>query len=152
MRLSRWKCLPFVFTLALACNDGTGPPSITDVYVLESVNSTPPPVLIHSRDGYTTTVIWSTLSFDDAGMATLVERMLRTSPNDPPTDQTYTTRYSFRTTEENILFDYSPPCPPNALCVAPPIGTVAGSTLTLFYPGNPPFRPPSLFRLAFAPD
>ncbi len=149
MELSRWKCLPLVFTLQLACADPTTPPSVRGVYLLESVGGSPLPAVIHAGNGYATTVIWSTLSFGPAETATLIERLRRTSPNDPPAESNHTTGYSYRITDEGIRFDYWPPCPPNALCVEPPVGRVNGSTLTLLY-GDPAFRPSSLFRLTDA--
>ena len=153
MHLSRWICLPLVLTVTLACSDGTAPPpSILDEYFLESVDSRPLPATIHSQGGYTTTVIWSALAFDDAGNAGLVEHMRYTSPNDPVTEQTHTTIYSYNVSGRLITFNYSPPCPPNANCVAPPTGTLDGTTLTLSWGGSPPWRPPALYRLAVRID
>jgi hypothetical protein len=146
MRLFSWKCLPLVFTV-LACQDGTAPPSTSGAYVLESVGTRPLPATIHSGEGYATIVLWSTLSFDQAGHAVLVERMRLTSPNAPATEVTHRTDYSYRVTGERITFDYSPPCPPNALCVEPPRGELGTSSVLLFWSGNPPWRPPAFYRL-----
>jgi hypothetical protein len=147
MRLFGWRHLPLVLTLLLACDDGTAPPpAITARYGLESINGSPPPVTIHSRDGYTATVIWSTLSFDAAGKAALVERMRYTYPDEPPIEVTQTTGYSYRTVGNTIEFEYSPPCDDIAVCIGPPTGEMAASSLTLVFPGNPPYRPASLYR------
>ncbi len=149
MRLSGWKFLPHVFTLAPACDDGTAPPpQLRGNYVLESINSSPPPAIVLSREGYTTTVIWSTLDFDAGDYAILVQRIRYASPNAPPTEVTHTTRYSYRFNGESIAFDYSPPCPANALCVAPPTGKVDASTVTLFYAADSPFTGVSVYRLS----
>lgn len=149
MRLARWKILPLVFTIPLACNDGTAPPpSTSGQYVLETVGGRSLPAIVHSGEGYTTTVIWSTLTFDAAGIAVLVERLRYTSPNDPATEVTHRTDYSYRVTGDRIAFDYSPPCPPNALCVEPPSGKLGNSSLILSWSGNPPWRPQALYRLA----
>jgi hypothetical protein len=149
MRLSRWQFLPVVLTLSLGCGEGTAPPEISGVYLLESINGQPLPRIIHDSEGYTTTVVWSTLTFDAAGHAALVERIRQTSPGNPQTEITQTTGYAYHFIGDSIAFDYSPPCPPDALCIGPPAGRVVdGSTLHLSYPGDPPFRPVSVFRLA----
>lgn len=146
MRLSCRKCLPFVFALPLACHDGTAPPpSILGFYVLESINSQPLPAIIQSGGGDTTTVFWSNLNLDGAGNAVLLEHIRHAHLNSA-TEATYTTGYLYRVIGDSIAFDYSPPCPPNALCVGPPVGKLANSTLTLSYGGSPPFRLPSFYR------
>lgn len=148
MRLARWKILPLLFSLPLACSDGTAPPpSTSGDYVLESVGSRPLPATIHSGEGYATIVLWSTLNFDPTGRAVLVERMRHTSPNDPPYELTHRTDYSYQVTGDHIAFDYFPPCPPNALCVEPPTGTLGTSSLVLSWSGSPPWRAPALYRL-----
>jgi hypothetical protein len=148
MPLSRYQFLPLVLTLALGCADGTAPPEISGFYLLESINGQALPRTIHDSDGYTTTVVWSTLTLDAAGYAALVECVRQVSPNNPQTEITHTTGYAYHFDGENVVFGYSPPCPPNALCIGPPAGRVVnGSTLVLSYPGDPPYRPASVFRL-----
>lgn len=148
MRVSRWTILSLMFSIPLACSDGTAPPpSTTADYVLESVGGRPLPATVHSGGGYATMVIWSTLDFDEAGTAVLVERMRHTSPDEPAYEATNRTDYSYRVTGDRITFDYFPPCPPNALCVEPPTGTLGTSSLVLSWSGNPPWRAPALYRL-----
>ena len=151
MHVSRWISLPLAFTVTLACHDGTAPPpAILEEYFLESVDGRPLPATVHVRDSYTTTVIWSTLTFDDAGNARLVERMRYTSPVDPAIEITHTTNYSYEASGTLITFDYF--CSDTAVCVGPPTGALAGTILTLSWSGNPPFRAPALYRLAVRVD
>jgi len=147
MSISRLKILPLFFLLPLACGDfGTAPPPSSGDYFLESVDGRPLPATIHSGEGYSTIVLWSTLSFDATGHAVLVERMRHTSPNEPAYESTNSTDYSYQITGDQIAFNYSPPCPPNALCVGPPTGTRGTSSLTLSWSGSPPWREPALYR------
>jgi hypothetical protein len=150
MRLSCQKLFFLSLAFTMGCNDSTAPPSTTGVYMLESINGQPPPTNIFVGAEDTTTVFWSTLTFDASGHAVLVERMRHAHP-DEATEGTYTTRYSYRISGDEIIFDYSPPCPPNALCVEPPKGVVTGTQLILSY-GTPPFRPPSVYRLTVRMD
>jgi hypothetical protein len=145
MRLSCQKLFFLSLAFMMACSDSTAPPSTTGVYVLESINGQPPPINIFVGAQDTTTVLWSSLTFDAAGQAVLVERMSHAHPGEV-TVGTYTTSYSYRISGDEIIFDYSPPCPPNALCVEPPKGVAIGTQLILSY-GTPAFRPPSLYRL-----
>ena len=52
------------------------------------------------------------------------------------TDVTDTTNYTYQIDGSAIAFDYSPPCPPNALCVAPPKGTIVDSHIYLDMSGG----------------
>lgn len=145
MPLSCQKAFVLTLALTMACHESTAPPSTTGVYVLESINSQAPPTNIFVGAEDTTTVFWSTLTFDAAGHAVLVERMRHAHPYGA-TEGTYTTGYSYRLSGDRIVFDYSPPCPPNALCIEPPVGTIVDSKLILSY-GSPAFRPSSVYRL-----
>lgn len=150
MHLSCQKAFILVVALTTACNESTAPP-ISGAYVLESIDGQSLPANIQAGGGDTITVFWSTLSLDAAGNAELVEHIRYVHPNSPPGEGTYTTGYVYRVTGNrvighNVAFDYSPPCPPNALCVEPPVGKIVGNTLTLFY-GSPAFRPPSFYRV-----
>ena len=152
MRVSRWTILPLVFTIPLACSDGTAPPpAILEEYYLESIDGRPLPATIHAGDGYTTTVLWSILSFDVAANARLVEGVRLTSPTDPPTEITRTTEYSYEVTGNHIAFDYRLGCQDTEVCVAPPTGTLDGTTLTLSWSTDSPRRS-ALYRLAVRID
>jgi len=66
-------------------------------------------------------------------------------------DVTYTTTYTYKITGDQIQFDFSPPCPPNALCVEPPKGTITESGLSLARYGAYSGIVYN-FRLVFRPD
>lgn len=152
MLFSCQKALLLVAVSTVACHDSTAPPvSILGSYALLSINGQGLPAIIQSGGGDTTRVFWSILTLDGAGNATIDEKTRRTRLNQPATEAIATSRYSYRVIGDSIAFDYSPPCPPNALCVGPPGGKLSGSTLTLSYSGNPPPRPPSIYRL-LGPD
>jgi hypothetical protein len=151
MRLSCQKAFVLVVALTMACRETTAPPHAGS-YTLESINSQPLPANIQAEGGDTITVISSFLTLDAAGKAQLSEHIRYVHPNSPPGEVTYTTSYSYRFTGtsviegQNIVFDYSPPCPSNALCAKPPIGWLLGSTLILSYGETPQSRPPGVYR------
>ena len=149
MILSRWKYFVLVLGLPFACDSTALDPLTSDVYVLESVDGSPPPRVIHSNEGYSSTIVWSTLRLEEAtATAVLVERVHSTFPDAPATDATETRRYAYQVEGEDVLFSYRPPCPPNALCVAPPTGKLGPSTVTLSWGDFQPLRSPALYRLA----
>ena len=150
MNLSCQKAFILVLTLTIACRESTAPP-ITGAYALESINNQPIPANIQAEAGDTITVIWSDLTLDASGKAQLSEHIRYVHPGSPPGEVNYTTGYSYRVTGrdvigQTIIFDYSPPCPPNALCAEPPFGRFVGSKLVLFWGTSPSSRPPSVYR------
>ena len=136
MRLSCEKASVLALTLTIACHDSTAP-SPRDSYLLESVNGQPVPTVIRAGGGDTTTLFWATLTLDAAGKAEIVAATRRVSTSAPPREATDIARYSYRVFGDSIAFDYSPPCPPNALCVRPPYGKITGLTVNLFLGANP---------------
>lgn len=153
MQLSRWICLPLLLTVTLACSDGTAPPpAIANEYYMESVDGRPLPTTINSEGGYTTTVLSSFLVFDVAGKAQLVERVRLTSPSDPATETTHTQEYSYEISGNRIAFDYLQWCRDTTVCVAPPTGTLDGTTLTLSWSISWRSRRSALYRLALRID
>jgi hypothetical protein len=150
MRLSCQKAFVLALPLTMACNESTAPP-IASSYILESINSQPLPANIQAGNGDTITVIASSLALDGAGRAQLSEHIRYVHPNSPPGEDIYTTGYSYRITGsriigQSIIFDYSPPCPPNALCVEPPVGRFVGSRLILSWGNYSYSRPPSVYK------
>jgi hypothetical protein len=152
--LSCKKAFLFAGALTMACYESTAPPPFAaNVYLLESIDGRPLPASIVAEPGDTISIIWSTLSLTGAGNAVLVERLRIVHPNTPPTQLTQTNTYVYHVTGHSILgddltFDYSPPCPINALCAAPPSGKLLGTTLVLSYGDLPGARPPSFYRRA----
>ena len=155
MRLSCQKAFILVAS-TIACSQTAAPPT-SGSYVLESINDQPPPANIQAEAGDTITVLSSSLTLDGLGRAQLSEHIRYVHPNSPAGDVTYTQGYSYRLTGsrvigQSIIFDYSPPCPPNALCAAPPEGRFSGFKLILTYGSTPGSRPPSVYRSTVAVD
>jgi hypothetical protein len=149
MGLSCQQAFLLVLPFTIACNQSTAPP-IAAHYVLESINNQPLPANIQAGEGDTITVISSSLTLDGAGTAQLMERIRYVHPGSPPGESIYTTGYSYRISGSRIIgqtvvFDYSPPCPPNALCAEPPVGRFMGSKLILSWGTTPSSRPPSVY-------
>jgi hypothetical protein len=156
MRLPRQKAFFLVVASTMACSQTAAPPT-SGSYVLESINGQPVPANIQAEAGDTITVLSSSLTLDGFGRAQLSEHIRYVHPNSPPGEQNYTTGYSYsikgsRIVGQIIVFDYSPPCPPNALCVAPPQGRFSGFKLILTYGTTPGSRPPSIYRSTVAVD
>lgn len=153
MRLLSPKALLIGTAFTIGCHESTAPPSsVAGYYLLQSVNNRGLPADIQAGDGDTITVFWSTVSLDGAGKAVLTEHLRFVHPNTPASEGDFTTRYVYHVTGDDLIghtlaFDYSPPCPANALCVEPPVGMVTGSSLTLSY-GTSAYRPPSFYRRA----
>ena len=146
MRLSCLKALLPVVALTTACHEATAPPA-PGLYVLETFNNQPLPTVINAGGGDTITLFWATLTLDGTANAMIVAHSRQVDPTSPPREATDTARYSYRIVGDSIAFDYSPPCPINALCVMPPYGKVTSSTVTLFLGGSPGARPTYFYRL-----
>jgi hypothetical protein len=131
MRLFRQKALLLVGVLTTACHDTTSPPTQPGFYSLESFNNQPLPIVVYAGGGDTITLFSAILVLDGAAHAMIATHSRQVHPSLPPRDATDTARYTYRVVGDSIAFDYSPPCPPNALCVAPPYGKSTSTTLTL---------------------
>src|SRR5207253_4485392 len=77
------------------------------------------------------TVISAALLLETSGLATIIEHRRQMA-----VDVTDTIFYFKQKTAYEIQFDYSPPCPINALCIAPPKGTITGSRVLLDMSGG----------------
>lgn len=150
MHLPRQKCLLLIGVMTTACHEATAPPAPAPAieYMLESFNTQPLPAVINAAGGDTTTLFSATLFLGRASNAMIVAHSRQVHPTLPPRDATDTVRYSYVIVGDSIAFDYSPPCPPNALCVMPPYGKVTSLTVTLFYSGGSPgARPTYIYRM-----
>ena len=132
MRLFRQKALLLVGVLTTACHETTSPPTQPGLYSLESFNNQPLPTFLNAGGGDTTTIFSAILVLDGAANAMIATHSRQVHPNTPPRDATDIVRYTYRVVGDSVAFDYSPPCPPNALCVAPPYGKSTSTTLTLY--------------------
>ena len=151
MQLFCRKCLVLVFAIPLACRERTTtPPVYSPPYLLHTVGDQPLPAVLYATPGDTTTVISGYISLSDAGTAEISERIRAVRPGFPPTTTDSKGTYRYVIIGDSVAFSYLTPCPPNALCVAPPVGKISGLKLTLSF-GNPPWRPPFQY-IRWLPD
>jgi hypothetical protein len=153
MSLSCQKVFLVAAALTMACRESTAPAAVAGAYRLENIDGRPLPANIQAGQGDTITVLWSTLFLDGAGNAALTERLRIVHPGAPAFERLQSTGYLYTITGHGILgddvsFEYSLPCPINAICVGPPTGRVLGTTLILSYGGFQGARPQSFYRRA----
>ena len=125
MNLSSRKFFFLALALVIACRDSTGPAVVLAQFELTDINGRALPT--PQANTPTPIILSSTVTLDEAGNATIIER--RTEGGGA--EVTYTSHYTYTITGDQIEFDYSPPCPPNALCAAPPKGTFLLDRLSL---------------------
>ncbi len=117
--------IAFTVVSAVACGDPAAPvPPVA--YRLDNVSGRPLPTFI-SPIPEEAIIIGASLELDATDRATLTELLRQMSG----AVVTRTNNYTYTITGNQIQFDYDPPCPPNALCVEPPRGTIAGDELSL---------------------
>ena len=126
MRLSCKTVLVGVIASIVACNDIASPPTPPAGYVLDNVNGRALPTFV-SPIPEGPTILSATLQLNASGTASLTEFRREMDG----THLNSTTNYTYLIAGNQIQFDYDPPCPPNALCAAPPKGAIGGARLTL---------------------
>jgi hypothetical protein len=102
-----------------ACTDSTAPERLTARFVLNDINGRVLPTYQAPTPGLTPTILSGTLTLDNSGQAIIVEQRRLFDG----TDITLTTNYTYEIKGSSIVFSMLEPCPPNANCIAPPIGT-----------------------------
>ncbi|MFL5611663.1 MAG: hypothetical protein ACJ78G_13240 [Gemmatimonadaceae bacterium] len=125
MRLSCKKLFMGVIAASFACHDPVAAPP-PDAYALANINGRPLPTFVLAIPE-APTITSAVLLLERSGRARLTEHRRDMGG----TDLTYTSNYTYKINGNNIQFEYNPPCPPNAICVAPPSGTIASSRLLL---------------------
>jgi len=125
MHLSCKSVFVAAMLATLGCNDVTAP-KLPAGFFLENISGRPLPTFV-SPVPEAQTVIWASLQLAADGKANLTEARHDMTGG----DVVFTTTYTYQINGNQIQFDYDPPCPPNALCAAPPRGTISGSRLTL---------------------
>ena len=126
MRLSGKTVFVAAMLATLGCDDVTAPPKLPAGFSLENISGRPLPTFV-SPIPEGPTVIWASLYLAADGKASLAEARHEMTGG----DVVFTATYTYQINGNQIQFDYDPPCPPNALCAAPPRGTISGSRLTL---------------------
>jgi hypothetical protein len=127
MHLSSRKAFLFTLALVIACRDSTGPAVVLARFELTDIDGRALPTPPAFTPGLTPTILSSTVTLDEAGNATIIEHRTEWDGS----DVTYTSHYTYKISGSQIEFDYFPPCPPNALCAAPPKGTFFLDRLSL---------------------
>ena len=119
MRLLGKCVVAFLISPVIACHDTSGPPALPANYMLVGVNGRPLPAII-SPIPETPTVLDGTLFLDGSGNAVVREHQRVMIA---PGEVTYTTNYTYTISDSKIEFHSATPCPPDAICAAPPAGT-----------------------------
>jgi hypothetical protein len=126
MRLPCQKAFILLALTTIACQDPVWPPRVTARFALNDINGRALPTYVAPTPGFSPTIVWGTLILYSSGKAVMTEYR-----REFDTETTYTRNYKYRVTDNQIEFDYSPPCPPNALCPILPKGTITPNGLTL---------------------
>ena len=119
MRFFRKTVLVAVAASIPACHDTSGPPALPANYMLVSVNGRPLPT-VTSPIPEAPTVLDGTLFLDGGGNAVIREHQ---HVMIAPGEVTYTTNYTYTISDSKVAFQSATPCPPDAICAAPPVGT-----------------------------
>jgi hypothetical protein len=125
MRLSRRIALLVAIGAIAGCSDSSGPPTRA-IYVLETINGRPlPTVFLPIPEA--PTILGGSLELDGNGHATIVEHRREMTGAEP----TYITTFKYTVSGAQIHFELATPCPPAAICAAPPEGVILNRHLFL---------------------
>jgi hypothetical protein len=127
MNLSSRKFFFLALALVIACRESTGPAVVLAQFELTDINGRALPTPPANTPGLTPIILSSTVTLDELGHATIIEHRTQWDGS----DATLTSHYTYKITGSQIEFDYLQPCPPNALCAAPPKGTFFLDRLSL---------------------
>ena len=129
MNLTRTTVLLAATVSTLACHDAGAPPVPPVTFTLDNINGISLPYVPAIPEA--PTVISAALLLETSGLATIIEHRRQMA-----VDVTDTRTYTYKINGNEIRFAYSPPCPINALCIAPPKGTITGSRVLLDMSGG----------------
>ena len=124
MRLSSQKVLLLLAISAIACRDTTAPATITRQFFLNDINGRTLPTDLETP-GLAVTIVSGSLVLDNAGTAVITESRIDTDG----VARTSTLSYKYRINGSQLIFEVS--CPPYALCVGPPAGTISADGLAV---------------------
>jgi hypothetical protein len=127
MRLSRQPAFLLLFAATIGCHDTTGPIRIPTQFVLENINGRPVPTFLLATPGLTPTILWASLTFEEAGKAVMSEHRRAFDG----TETTITNTFDYRIHGNQVEVGSFTPCAPNANCIGTYKGTIAGVTLSL---------------------
>jgi hypothetical protein len=135
MRLLCQKVLLLAAFSIIACRDSSGPLA-SRKFMLHDINGRPLPTYLATTPGLTPTIVSSSLVFNSAGQAVIAEHRIEWDGS----ERDYTINYIYKIMGSTIVFEPATPCPPNALCAAPPRGSLTPFGLTLDWAPNDPGR------------
>ena len=126
MRLSRQPARPphlhvllFLAIAAVACTDPSDTPSIAAKFFLTDIDGQQLPYTRPSTNGsQSATIVSGSLILYNSGLAVLEENQLKSAGG----VTLVTSRLRYNISGATIEFSFETPCPPNAICVAPPTG------------------------------
>ena len=127
MRLPCQKALLLLAVSTLACHDSSGPPAVIGRFVLNDINGRNLPTYLAPTPGLTPTIVWGALALDESGNAVMTEHRIEWNG----VETTNTVTYIYKINGNDIEFELTPPCPINAICAAPPKGTITSSGISL---------------------
>jgi hypothetical protein len=127
MRRSRQKAYLLVLIGSIACDSTTGPGTVSEHFVLQTIDGRPLPTYIAATPGGVSTIISSSLTLDKAGKAVVIEHrdeMFRG-------DVTDTTAYDYSIHGNQIEIGSFSVCLANLVCPTNRIGTISPFGLSL---------------------
>jgi hypothetical protein len=133
MRLLGQKILLLAAFSTIACRDTIAPGELRQ-FMLHDINGRSLPTYLSPTPGETPTIASGSLVLNGAGQATIFEHRIEWDGS----QHDYTFNFIYKITGSTIVFEWPTPCPPNALCAAPPKGSVTPFGITLdWVPSNP---------------
>ena len=106
---------------AIACTDPSELPSIQQSFYLTDINGQHLPYTRPATNGSpSATIVSGSLTLYNSGVAILEENQLNSAGG----TTLVRSRLRYKITGAAIEFSLEPPCPPNAICAAPPTGQI----------------------------
>lgn len=133
MHLSRWLSIPSIAIIFTACTDTVSPAAVAGAYGLHDISGRPLPTYEAATPGPTRTINGASFGLDFGNTADLIQDITEFDG----TRDTVTTHYTYRIKGHYLIFNFSPPCPPNADCISPPTGTITSAGDLDVQMGNP---------------
>lgn len=128
----------------LACHESTAPQSETRIYVLQSINGNPLPVVTGAGAGDTLTALWATLTLEPNGNATTIDHYRHVYLAYPAEEKTLAVRLQYRVSRDSITVGWFGQCVD--ICAWNRVGSITDSSVSLIESYNP-YPTPSEVRL-----
>jgi len=120
-RIQHLHLLLLLVIAPVACTDPSDPPSIQQSFFLTDINGQHLPYTLPATNGSpSATIVSGSLTLYNSGVAILEENQLNSTGG----TTLVRSRLRYKITGAAIEFSLEPPCPPNAICAAPPTGQI----------------------------